>query len=231
MEKRHKNTRARTLGCGTACSKLALVALLFVPALLAFKHLANDTKIVRTTEILKIVQITEKPRPRELVKIYSIVKKHRPDIAEFEAWRVAEVILEESLKRDLDPILVLAVIEVESQFQYATVSPMGARGIMQIMPDTGKFLSETRGHEIGLRPAAFRPESLDDPLLNIRLGVFYLHDLKKQFQNLNHALIAYNAGPSEIQNRIDNNLEFSDEYANLVLDKYQRYKKTKQPTF
>ena len=227
MEKRHQKTRARTLSCG----KVTLAVALFVPALLAFKNLTKDDKVVRTTEILKIVQITEKPRPRELVKIYSIVKSHRPDIAESEAWRVSEVILEESLKRDIDPILVLAVIEVESRFQYTAVSPMGARGIMQIMPDTGKFLTETRGHEIGLRPASFRPESLDDPLLSIRLGVFYLHDLKKQFQNLNHALIAYNVGPAEIQNRIENNLEFSDEFATVVLDAYHRYKKIRQPTF
>src|SRR6185503_18847082 len=227
MEKRHKKMPARTLSCG----KVAFAVALFVPALLAFKNLTQDNKVVRTTEILKIVQITEKPRPRELVKIYSIVKSHRPDIAESEAWRVAEVILEESLKRDIDPILVLAVIEVESRFQYTVVSPMGARGIMQIMPDTGKFLTETRGREIGLRPASFRPESLDDPLLSIRLGVFYLHDLKKQFQNLNHALIAYNAGPAEIQNRIENNLDLSDEFVTVVLDAYQRYQKTRQPTF
>ena len=227
MEKRHKKMPARTSSCG----KVTLAVALFVPALLAFKNLTQDNKVVRTTEILKIVQITEKPRPRELVKIYSIVKSHRPDIAESEAWRVSEVILEESLKRDIDPILVLAVIEVESRFQYNVVSPMGARGIMQIMPDTGKFLTEARGHEIGLRPASFRPESLDDPLLSIRLGVFYLHDLKKQFQNLNHALIAYNAGPAEIQNRIENNLELSHEFATVVLDAYQRYQKTRQPTF
>ena len=227
MEKRRKNPLARTLSCG----KITLVVALFVLALLAFKNLTKNNKVVRTTEILKIVHITEKPRPRELVKIYSIVKSHRPDITESEAWRVSEVILEESLKRDIDPILVLAVIEVESRFQYTAVSPMGARGIMQIMPDTGKFLTETRGHEIGLRPASFRPESLDDPLLSIRLGVFYLHDLKKQFQNLNHALIAYNAGPAEIQNRIENNLELSDEFATIVLDAYQRYQKARQTTF
>lgn len=227
MEKTHKKTPARALSCG----KVTLAVVLFVPALLAFKNLTKDNKVVRTTEILKIVQITEKPRPRELVKIYSIIKSHRPDIAESEAWRVSEVILEESQKRDIDPILVLALIEVESRFQYTVVSPMGARGIMQIMPDTGKFLTETRGNEIGVRPASFRPESLDDPLLSIRLGVFYLHDLKKQFQNLNHALIAYNAGPAEIQNRIENNLELSDEFATIVLDAYQRYQKTRQPAF
>jgi soluble lytic murein transglycosylase len=166
-----------------------------------------------------------------LVTIYSVVKSHRPDITDSEAWKVSEVILEESKKRNLDPMLVLAVIQVESGFQYAMVSPMGARGIMQIMPDTGKFLSEIVAQEYGVKPASFRPESLDDPVLNIKLGVYYLHDLKKQFRTLNLALAAYNVGPAEIQNRLENNQELSDEYAVLVRDAYKRYTKGKPATF
>jgi soluble lytic murein transglycosylase len=102
---------------------------------------------------------------------------------------------------------------------------------MQIMPDTGKFLSAVLGRESNLRPAAFRPESLDEPHFNIRLGTYYLHDLKKQFQDLTLTLTAYNFGPIEIQNRLDNNLEFPSDFASLVLDAYERYKKAKQPTF
>ena len=123
--------------------------------------------------------MVERPSPKELVKIYNIVKSHRADITDSEAWRVSEVIFEESLKRNIDPMLVLAVIEVESRFQYAAISPVGARGIMQIMPDTGKFLTDTLGRELGVSRSSFRPESLDDPMLNIRMGVYYLHDLKK----------------------------------------------------
>jgi soluble lytic murein transglycosylase len=231
MEKRHKKTLARTLGCGTACTKLILVTAIFVPALLAFTRLPDDAKSPKTTQIRKIVEVIEKPRPKELVTIYSVVKSHRPDITDSEAWKVSEVILEESKKRNLDPMLVLAVIQVESGFQYAMVSPMGARGIMQIMPDTGKFLSEIVAQEYGVKPASFRPESLDDPVLNIKLGVYYLHDLKKQFRTLNLALAAYNVGPAEIQNRLENNQELSDEYAVLVRDAYKRYTKGKPATF
>ena len=78
---------------------------------------------------------------------------------------------------------------------------MGARGMMQIMPDTGKFLAKTLAREYGFHPVAFRPESLDDPVLNVRLGIYYLKNLHEQFEHLKLALTAYNIGPGEIQNR------------------------------
>lgn len=231
MEKRRQKTPTRTSNCGSFGAKLLLIVGLFLPALVAFKIFPESGNPRKTTEILKIVEVVEKPRPKELVKVYNIVKSHRGDITDSEAWRLSEVILEESLKRKLDPMLVLAVIEVESRFQYAAISPMGARGIMQIMPDTGKFLTDSAGHEIGIQPVAYRPEALDDPVFNIRLGVYYLHDLKKQFHNLNLALTAYNAGPRELQNRLENNQEFSQEYATLVFEAYTRYTNRKAPTF
>jgi soluble lytic murein transglycosylase len=92
-------------------------------------------------------------------------------------------------------------------------------------------LTDAVGRELGLRPVAYRPEFLDDPIVNIRMGVYYLHDLRKQFRNLNLALIAYNAGPADLQNRLENNQEFSQEYANVVLDTYKRYTQHKAPTF
>jgi soluble lytic murein transglycosylase-like protein len=66
--------------------------------------------------------------------------------------------------------------------------------------------------------------------VNIRLGVYYLHDLKKQFRDLNLALTAYNFGPTEIQNRVENNLELSSEFAGNVLQAYRNLK-SKQPSF
>jgi soluble lytic murein transglycosylase len=231
MEKRLKKTLPRTLGYGRACAKLALVLILFLPAPFGFKMLPLQMQNGSIRNILRTVEVRDKPRPKELVKVYSIVKSHRSDISDSEAWRMSEVILEESSKRSIDPLLVLAVIQVESGFQYALVSPVGARGIMQIMPDTGKFLARVLGREYGFKAAAFRPESLDDPLFNIRLGVYYLHDLRKQFESVNLALTAYNVGPAEIQNRLENNLELSDDFAAIVLEAYQRYKRSKTPTF
>ena len=99
------------------------------------------------------------------------------------------------------------------------------------MPDIGKSPTHALGRENGFRAATFKPEFLDDPLLNIRLGVYYLHDLKKQFRDLNLTLSAYNFGPAEVQNRIDNHLEFRSKFAGLVLAAYQRYQNAKHPAF
>jgi soluble lytic murein transglycosylase-like protein len=230
MEKRSKKTLARTLSCAAHCAKVVLAAALFAPAFFASVQVSEKTRPAPASDV-KGVEVSEKPRPKELVKIYSIVKSHRPESADSEIWNISEVILEESSKRKLDPLLVLALIRIESGFQYTPVSPSGARGIMQIMPDTGKSLVKSLGQEYGLRPIAFRPESLDDPLLNIQLGIYYLHGLKKQFRDLRLTLSAYNAGPAEIQNRLDNDLELADEFAALVLDAYERYNNATHPRF
>jgi soluble lytic murein transglycosylase-like protein len=231
MEKRRKKTLARTLNCGAACTKLVLIIVLFVPVLLAFELTSAPTQRPADSLDAKVHSVVERVRPKNLVKVYSIVKSRRPDIADSEAWRISQAVLDESLTRNFDPLLVLAVIQIESEFQHAAVSPVGARGMMQIMPDTGKYLAEALHRERGLRPVTFKPELLDDPLINIRLGTYYLHDLRKRFQNLGLALIAYNLGPGEVLNRIENKIEFSDEFAVAVMDTYRNFKKSPAPRF
>ena len=231
MEKRPKKTLPRTLVCSVFCAKLLIVVVLFAPALLAFKSLSEQTTVAKPVPVEAPVAIVEKPRPRELVRIFSIIRAHRPQTSEEQTWQVSEVILEECAKRKIDPLLVLALIQVESGFQTTAVSPAGARGIMQIMPDTARALTHRIGREYGMRPAAFTPEALDDPLLNIRLGVYYLHGLKNQFQDLILTLSAYNFGPVELQNRLDNNLDYASEFTAAVLDAYQRYQHARHPAF
>ncbi len=238
MEKRNKNTLARTLRCGTQCATVTLIAVLFVPSLLTIKTVSQKETPPQTPppqtptpEDIQTAPLADLPPPRDLVKIYAIVKANRPDMGDGEVWELADVVRQESKKQGLDPILVLALIQVESGFRFKAVSPMGARGIMQIMPEVAQKLA----HEIGYHPRSearyFRPEFLDDPLYSIKLGVYYLHGLKKSFRDLTTTLIAYNLGPTELRNRLDNNIDFSDEYASLVLSAYQKLKQTKQPTF
>jgi hypothetical protein len=234
MENRLQNTLARTLKCSTPCVQFTLIATLFVPSFLTLKTLSRPAPAAEpdAAEAIQMAPLPEPARlPRDLVKIYGIVKAKRPDIGDGEVWQMADVIRAECVKHNLDPILVLALIQVESGFQFNAVSPMGARGIMQIMPDVAQGLAR----ESGVRPQSgsrrFGPESLDDPLFNIKLGVYYLHDLKKSFRDVSIALVAYNLGPTELRNRLDNNIDFSDEYATTVLSAYQKLKKTKPPTF
>jgi soluble lytic murein transglycosylase len=102
---------------------------------------------------------------------------------------------------------------------------------MQLLPDVAKDLLKKISpvHEAKAQP--FKPEYLDDPVLNIKLGVYYLHDLRKSFRTLNLALIAYNVGPTEMRNRLENKIELSEEYSTAVLTAYQNYKNAKQPLF
>jgi hypothetical protein len=231
MEQCSQQPLPRTSGCGMACAKLALSLALFGPALVTLSLRTVERADTVSTYSVHASDAHEILPPKELVQIYSIVRSHRPDVAESEIWRLSEVIYEETTKRGLDPLIVLALIRVESGFRPNAVSPAGARGIMQIMPDTGKTLAGAVAGDYGFRPAAFTVESLDDPVLNVRLGIYYLQDLKKQFQNWSVALTAYNFGPIDTQNRIDNNLDLSEEFAALVLEVYQRYKKAKPPAF
>jgi len=84
----------------------------------------------------------------------------------------------------LDPLLVLAVIAAESAFDGRAVSPKGAQGLMQLMPQTA---------------SRFGVADAFDPEQNLRGGMTYLSWLLKQFPGrLDHALAAYNAGEEAV---------------------------------
>ena len=94
----------------------------------------------------------------------------------------------------LDPWLVLGVIRQESAFNARTVSRSDARGLMQLLPSTGREVYQ----RIGM--AAFRNDLLFDPRLNVRLGTQYLGRLADTHRgNLILALAAYNAGPERVK--------------------------------
>lgn len=83
---------------------------------------------------------------------------------------------------DIPYSVVLKMIWVESRYDNSLVSPKGAVGLMQLMPETAALL--------GVDPR--------DPNQNIRGGVRYLAFLLKQFGSMPLALAAYNAGPSRV---------------------------------
>lgn len=93
----------------------------------------------------------------------------------------------------LDPLLVAAVINVESKFDPQAESAKGAKGLMQLMDDTALWGAE----KIGL--AAFESEQLFQPETNIRIGCWYLSRLLEQYEgNKITALAAYNGGSGNV---------------------------------
>ena len=102
-----------------------------------------------------------------------------------------EAVLGYAKSREVDPFFVNGIIRQESLFDSQALSPAGARGLMQIMPATGKKLYPNTKFK---KP--FETDALFDPDLNIRLGVKYVSQLNKRFnRNGMHILISYNAGP------------------------------------
>lgn len=98
----------------------------------------------------------------------------------------------------VSPFLVLSLINVESRFHPTIVSPRGAVGLMQLMPDTAQELA------LALGMPYHGPGSLEDPKFNIELGLRYIAFLRSRFPTQTHMLTAYNIGPAALQKKIRN---------------------------
>ena len=106
--------------------------------------------------------------------------------------RYEALILRYSETHNLDPFLVKGAIQAESSFRSEAVSPVGARGLMQIMPSTAAWLAERMG-------IAFEEADLFNPAYNIRMGTYYLRHLMDLFEHQDTALAAYNAGQTRVR--------------------------------
>jgi len=89
----------------------------------------------------------------------------------------------------VDERIIYSVIKVESGFVKDAVSPRGACGLMQLMPDTHRWLADTRREAVG---DIFSAEE------NIKYGTYYLSMLYKKYGNWKLALCAYNAGMGNV---------------------------------
>ncbi len=118
----------------------------------------------------------------------------RTQLPREEAIRVADSLTKEARATGIDPLLVLAMIEVESKYDHTAVSHRGARGLMQLMPETRAWMIEKTPHLSNASEA----EDYSDPASNVRVGVRYFAELTRSFRRLEHALQAYNCGPTRL---------------------------------
>jgi soluble lytic murein transglycosylase-like protein len=123
--------------------------------------------------------------------------------------KIEEMIREVSARYRVDPALVRAVIETESNYNSTAISRRGALGLMQLVPTTA--------HQMGVSNAL-------DPRENLDGGVRYLHSLLERYNgDLDRALAAYNAGPGAVD-RAGGVPRFREtrEYVQKVTDSYYR---------
>jgi soluble lytic murein transglycosylase len=104
----------------------------------------------------------------------------------------ADVIRQQAAEKHLDPALVAGVIFAETKFDSRT-SPAGARGLMQIMPQTARFLAKRSG------ATNFRVADLGTPQVNIAYGTYLLRYLIDRYHgSVTLALAAYNGGETNV---------------------------------
>ncbi|WP_297811095.1 lytic transglycosylase domain-containing protein [uncultured Finegoldia sp.] len=102
-----------------------------------------------------------------------------------------------SKQYNVDPLLVMSVIKVESDFNPDVQSKAGALGLMQLMPDTAESINN-------MRNTHFTVDDLKKPDKNIEMGTAYLSYLLHHFKNHDLAIAAYNGGIGNVKEWLAN---------------------------
>ncbi len=123
-----------------------------------------------------------------------------------------------------DPLLLLAVIEVESRFsahaqgQYRNGDASGALGLMQLKPETAQEIARSLGMTVRSPADLFRPD------VNIPIGVAYLTQLIARFRSFKLGLLAYNQGPGAIFQHLAGEQPLSINYYHKVLRNFYKFR-------
>jgi len=160
--------------------------------------------------------VAAKPSSLPSDAIEELLSRYMTGLAPFELHRAARAVITESKRNHIDPKLVLAVMHTESGFYNFARSPVGALGLMQIMPATGEMLAREAGLDWSGPDALFAPE------LNVRLGTRYLALLHARYGTWQRALAAYNWGPAAIDKRLADGDRVPEVYVQQVYARLAR---------
>jgi soluble lytic murein transglycosylase-like protein len=163
--------------------------------------------------------IDESPSPHRMTEgdidalLQRVARRLDPELRA----KLAEAVFSESERAGYDPLLVLALVSVESNFRPHVSSDRGAYGLMQLKPSTFAWIA---GREPDIGDGAAVSE---DPVIDVRLAVRYFRWLENRFHRREEALMAYNAGPARMRHYQRAGIPASlREYPRRVLREYQR---------
>lgn len=134
-------------------------------------------------------------------RVREVFQTRLKNVSEAKANRIARHFYNLCKSYGFSPSFVLALIQVESSFELEAHSPVGARGLMQLMPKTALWWAKVRGFK-----NIKRADDLYNPYLNLSLGFSYLSHLRKRFKGDTLLyLAAYNAGPNRVEKLVAEN--------------------------
>jgi soluble lytic murein transglycosylase len=157
----------------------------------------------------------EAKREYYITKAVKDISKNNSDLDSKSIYEISKTIYEESIKYNFNPLLITAIIKTESNFDPQAVSDSYAYGLCQVR----RFIAQELAESIDIKWDGAE-KTLFDPIKNIKIGVYYLSILNRNFNDLKTAVIAYNQGPYAVQELLTNNQELPDNYVNKVLDYY-----------
>ncbi len=167
----------------------------------------------KVQEIEKYIDFTN---DGQLKKVFAITQNTPLDIL------TASIIVNYSEKLDIPISLIMALIELESQFVQNEVGDAEDRGYCQIIPGTEKWLADTYGHILGIK---YNPDRIFEPEYNIGLGALYLYHLKTAYKDDYHRILSeYNRGPYNLKAYYNRTNTYVTTYSNVVLKKEVKYK-------
>jgi soluble lytic murein transglycosylase len=189
-----------------------------------YQHFVDHTEVRLSKELALSAPLVSLPKilsdDDKVTFVADMIKQELPTHPDSNG--IARIIVTESRKADIDPLFVAAVVRAESMFRHKAVSHRGAKGLMQLMPQTGQYVAKLSN--IALKGL----EDLHNPETNIKVGIWYLKHLGERFGGCHEKLlVAYNWGPSNLRRALTNKSSYPREslqYVQKVLSRHTLWK-------
>ncbi len=193
------------------------------PAFAAPEAVSDATQLTLTGPVPSSPLIVGNPRAADQLSMYDLAEQGRARTTSASmatrAVQLAPQVDAVAQRHDIDPLLLHAIAYVESRHNANAVSHAGARGLMQVMPATGR------------RFGVASPGALNHAGTNLEVSATYLKNLQQRFGNdLTLILAAYNAGEGAVEKygrRVPPYAETRD-YVQKVLAQYDSLRKAAQ---